>query len=65
MPEDLAADGHLTPRLAGEPAAASGADRLLLLHFYPEVMAAHPRAEVRAACLGELVIGRDFPVVRA
>lgn len=65
FPEDLDADGHLTPRPDGEPAAASKAARLLLIHFHPGVMAGHLPAEVRAADRGQLVIGRNFLVVPA
>ena len=65
LPEDSAVEGHLTPRLAGRLAAAAGAAKLLLVHFYPEVLAVDISSEVREVYRGELVIGRDFLTVRA
>jgi len=64
LPEDLAVEGHLTPRLAGKLAAAAGAAKLLLVHFYPEVLAVDIAAEVRESYQGELVLGRDLLTVR-
>ena len=37
FPEEEAAQNHLTPRTAGALAAAAGASRLLLTHFYPSM----------------------------
>lgn len=59
VPEDAEQDGHLTPRRAGELAAAAGAKKLLLVHFYPDVLATDITTPCRRAYKGELVLGRD------
>ena len=63
FPENRAVETHLTPRRAGFVAAAAEAAKLLLVHFYPEVMAVDVATEVRGAFGGELVLGRDLLAV--
>ncbi len=57
--------GHLTPASAGELAAAAEARKLLLLHFYPEVLATDIAGACRRAFKGELILGRDLLRIEA
>lgn len=59
FPEEDEDAKHLTPVLAGRIAARSRARRLLLLHFYPEVLATDIARQCRLAYQGELILGRD------
>jgi ribonuclease BN (tRNA processing enzyme) len=52
-------EGHLTPSLAGRIAKQAGAKKLLLLHFYPEVLATDIARDCRKAFEGEIILGRD------
>ncbi len=53
-------EGHLTPYEAGVLAKRAGAKRLVLTHFYPEVLETDITSEVRRAFDGELTLGRDM-----
>ena len=53
-------EGHLTPSLAGEIAQQARAKRLVLLHFYPEVLATDITGACRKTFQGELILGRDL-----
>lgn len=64
FPEGAEQDGHLTPRRAGELAAAAGVKKLVLVHFYPDVLATDIVTPCRRAYQGELVLGRDGLTVR-
>jgi len=55
---------HLTPSLAGKIATQAGVRRLLLGHFYPEVLKTDITAECRKTYDGELILGRDLLHVR-
>ena len=59
-PDEKGMEGHLTPSLAGEIANRSGARRLLLVHFYPEVLATDIAGDCRKTFRGELILGRDL-----
>lgn len=58
LPEN--SEGHLTPAQAGHLAALSGARKLLLVHFYPEVLSTDITGECRKNYNGELILGRDM-----
>jgi ribonuclease BN (tRNA processing enzyme) len=58
-PEGQEVEGHLTPSQAGRIAALAGARKLVLLHFYPEVLGTDIVAQCRKTFGGELVLGRD------
>ena len=60
FPEGREAAGHLTPSQAGRIAALAGARKLVLLHFYPDVLGTDIVAQCRQAFGGELILGRDF-----
>lgn len=51
---------HLSPTLAGRIASLAGAERLLLLHFYPEVLATDIARACRKEYAGELILGSDL-----
>jgi ribonuclease BN (tRNA processing enzyme) len=52
-------EGHLTPSQAGRIASLSKTKKLVLTHFYPDVLKADIAGECRKTYTGELVIGRD------
>jgi ribonuclease BN (tRNA processing enzyme) len=64
FPEGAGREGHLTPRQAGELAEAAGAKKLVLVHFYPDVLATDIVTPCRRAYKGELILGRDLLAVR-
>jgi ribonuclease BN (tRNA processing enzyme) len=64
FPDSAPVEGHLTPSLAGKIAAQSGARRLVLLHFYPEVLRTDIAAQCRRTYSGPLTVGRDFLHIR-
>ncbi|MBU2498151.1 MAG: MBL fold metallo-hydrolase [Proteobacteria bacterium] len=59
FPEGEEVEGHLTPSLAGRIASLAKVSRLVLLHFYPEVLATDITRECRKTYSGELILGRD------
>jgi len=59
LPDEQALDVHLTPRLAGRLARASGARRLVLTHFYPSVEAVDIGAEAATEYGGPVALARD------
>ena len=59
FPDGMEMEGHLTPSLAGQMATDCRAKKLLLLHFYPEVLATDISFACRRFYKGELVLGRD------
>ena len=64
LPGNKEIEGHLTPHLAGKIATQAGVRRLLLCHFYPEVLKTDITAECRRTFDGELILGRDLLHVR-
>jgi ribonuclease BN (tRNA processing enzyme) len=60
LPEGEEAEGHLTPAQAGRIASSAKAKRLVLLHFYPEVLKVDIPGECRKNFLGELILGSDL-----
>jgi ribonuclease BN (tRNA processing enzyme) len=52
--------GHLTPSQAGKIASLAGVNKLLLIHFYPEVLATDMARQCRRAYAGELILARDL-----
>jgi len=60
LPEEEAAEGHLTPAQAGIIASSARAKKLVLLHFYPEVLTADIQGECRKNFHGELILGSDL-----
>lgn len=59
VPEPLPDVGHLTPRLAGELAAAADARRLVLTHFYPPVEAVDIMGLAARAYGGPVALAND------
>ena len=60
FPNGQEAEGHLTPFLAGRVAALSKARRLVLLHFYPDILSTDIATQCRKSFSGELILGRDL-----
>ena len=60
VPDGDEVEGHLTPSQAGQMARLAGAKRLLLLHFYPEVLGTDIVKQCRRTYAGELILGRDL-----
>ncbi len=65
MPDERKVEGHLTPRLAGRLARMAGVKRLVLTHFYREVMNEPIVARVREEYAGPVELAEDlksFPI---
>lgn len=60
VPEGSGLDGHLTPSEAGQIASAANVKKLLLVHFYPEILASDISGECRKYYDGELILGQDL-----
>ncbi len=60
LPEGDNTKGHLTPAEAGQLASLSGTKKLVLVHFYPEVLSTDITGECRKYYNGELILGRDL-----
>ena len=52
--------GHLTPSQAGEIATQAGVKRLVLTHFYPEVLKTDIEEACRKTYQGELILAEDL-----
>jgi ribonuclease BN (tRNA processing enzyme) len=59
FPDDSPAEGHMTPAMVGDMAAAAGAGEVLLVHMYPFFGEIDPAAEVRRRFGGRVATGRD------
>jgi len=60
FPDGEEVEGHLTPSLAGRIASLAGVKRLVLIHFYPEVLATDIAKQCRRTYAGDLILGKDF-----
>jgi len=60
FPNDEAIAGHLTPSEAGDIATRAGVKKLLLTHFYPEILTTDIEAQCRKTYQGDLVLATDF-----
>jgi ribonuclease BN (tRNA processing enzyme) len=60
FPDGEAVEGHLTPALAGRIADLAGVNRLVLIHFYPQVLTTDIASQCRRTYSGELILGRDL-----
>lgn len=60
FPNGQEMEGHLTPFLAGRIAALAKVPRLVLLHFYPEVLKTDIAPQCRKSFTGELILARDL-----
>ncbi len=60
FPDGDEVEGHLTPFQAGRIASLAGVNKLLLIHFYPEVLATDMAKQCRTAYAGELILARDL-----
>lgn len=63
FPDESPAEGHMTPSMVGEMAAAAGAGEVLLVHMYPFFGETDPAAEVRRRFDGKVTTGRDGLVI--
>jgi len=64
FPDGQECEGHLTPSQAGQMATQAGVPRLVLVHFYPECLAADAAAQCRRTYSGELTLGEDLLSLR-
>ena len=60
FPDEEAIAGHLTPSEAGDIATRAGAKKLLLTHFYPEILTTDIEAQCRKTYQGDLVLASDL-----
>jgi len=60
FPDGEAVEGHLTPSQAGRVATLANVKKLVLIHFYPEVLRVDIAGQCRGSYQGELVLGRDM-----
>jgi ribonuclease BN (tRNA processing enzyme) len=60
FPEGHDVAGHLSPVDAGRVAMEAGVERLVLTHFYPQVLATDIEAQCRRFFKGELILARDL-----
>jgi len=60
LPDDLKAQGHLTPSRPGEIATRAKVRKLVLTHFYPECDAVDVEKECRKTYSGPLVLAEDL-----
>ena len=59
FPEGQEMEGHLTPAQAGTIAARARAAKLVLVHFYPEVLRTDIVSQCRKTFDGPIILGRD------
>jgi len=60
LPDELKANGHLTPSLAGKTAAMANVKKLILTHFYPECDEVDIEKQCRKTYGGELILAEDL-----
>ena len=60
FPDGDEIEGHLTPSLAGRIATLAGVNKLLLIHFYPQVLETDIAMDCRKTYKEELILGRDL-----
>ena len=60
FPDGEEQEGHLTPSQAGHIAALSKTKKLVLTHFYPEVLETDIKADCRKTYEGELILAKDL-----
>lgn len=65
FPEGREVEGHLTPAEAGRMASLARARKLVVIHFYPDVLRTDIASECRKAFGGEIVLGSDFLHLKA
>lgn len=59
LPDNKKESGHLTPSLAGNIAAKSGAKHLILTHFYPEVLKTDIKGQCSRHFGGKITLAKD------
>jgi ribonuclease BN (tRNA processing enzyme) len=64
FPNERKAEGHLTPREAGEIASWARVKRLVLTHFYPECEGADILGQCRETYAGEIILAEDLLRIR-
>lgn len=64
LPDELKADGHLTPSLAGRIASEARVKNLILTHFYPECEEVDVEAQCRKTYGGSLLCAEDLMRLR-
>lgn len=64
LPDQLKADGHLTPSEAGRIASRANVKKLVLTHFYPECDQTDMIAQCRRTYAGPLVLAEDLLTIQ-
>jgi ribonuclease BN (tRNA processing enzyme) len=60
LPDEMKAEGHLTPSLAGKIATEAKVKSLVLTHFYPECGGVDIEAQCRKTYRGDLILAEDL-----
>ncbi len=60
FPDEEGITGHLTPAEAGDIATRAGVKKLVLTHFYPEILKIDIEAQCRKTYQGDLVLAADL-----
>lgn len=60
FPDDMKREGHLTPSFAGRAAREANVKKLVLTHFYPEVIGREILGSVRKEFKGDVVLAEDL-----
>ncbi|MEA3470687.1 MAG: ribonuclease Z [Thermodesulfobacteriota bacterium] len=60
LPDEMKAEGHLTPSLAGKIASEANVKALVLIHFYPECEGVDIEAQCRKTYRGDLILATDL-----
>lgn len=64
FPNNKKAEGHLTPLLAGKLAAKANVKKLILTHFYPEVLKTDIQKQCAKEFKGRIVMAKDLMKIR-
>ena len=59
FPDEMKREGHLTPSECGQIASNMGCNRLLLTHFYPELINSDILSIVKEKFKGEIILAVD------
>ena len=59
LPDNKKAKGHLTPSSAGKIASIANVKKLILTHFYPEVLKTNIKKECSKEFKGHIILAKD------
>ena len=64
FPDTMKRNGHLTPSLCGEIAAETNCKKLVLTHFYPEVLKTDIISAVNTVYNGDVILAEDGLIIK-